>query len=304
MHSKTYTPDEGLILSVLNVAARWGRPDMATKALDLLPSLAIRPQEFHLVPLLEAYVNAGQVPAAIQVISSIRAAGMTPTMVTAEPIISALRHVDTIDQAFYALEDMRKIGDPVDIVAFNAVILASGRLGDLKRVRATQAAAKDLGLSSTIDTFNIVLSSRVTATHRALGDTILSEMSALSILPDHTTYERMILLSLTQVVYEDAFYYLEKMKADGFKPPACIYSSLIRKCVEVEDKRWRLVKEEMELLGYRVDGDLQRYINNPRRSYTGRQDGNIPRSDESHVRSRPRETDRLDSGQREEMMET
>ena len=205
IESKRYTPDEGLVLSVLGVAARWGRPDLATKALEVLPALAVRPQEQHLVPLLEAYVTAGQLPQAITVISAIRAAGMIPSIVTAEPIISALNTVELIDEAFYALEDMRKAGNAVDVTAVNAVIEASVRLGDLQRVRATQAAAGELGVSPNLETFNIVLSGCIEARHRPLGDTVLVEMAALSIVPDSSTYCGLIRLCLTQTKYEDTW---------------------------------------------------------------------------------------------------
>ncbi len=266
IQSKAYTPDEGLVLTVLNVAARWGKPDLATKALAVLPDLAIRPQELHLVPLLEAYVTAGQLPESFKVLSSIRQAGMTPSMITAEPIVSALATVDLIDQAFYALEDMHQSGHHVDIVALNAIIEASVRRGDLQRVRATQAAAAELGLSPDRETFNVVLQGCVQARHRPLGDTILSEMSALSITPDVTTYRQMIMLCLTQPSYEDAFHYLERMKADGIKPPYGVYQALMRRCVYVQDKRWRLIKDEMESLGYRLDRETQLELSNPQRS--------------------------------------
>ena len=266
VQSKIYTPDEGLLFSVLNVAARWGRPDLATKALDVLPDLLIRPQETHLVPLLEAYVTAGQVPEAVKVISSIRAAGMIPTALAAEPIVFALSSADLIDQAFYALQDMRESGQSIDVVALNAVIEASVRLGDLQRVRATQGAAVELGVTPNIDTFNIVLSGCVKAEHRALGDTVFAEMNEHSISPDMTTYRRMIMLCLTQSTYEDAFYYLEKMKADDIKPPHTVYQALLRKCITAEDKRWMAVREEMESLGYKMQQDISRRIAYPETS--------------------------------------
>ncbi|KAK4688370.1 TRIAP1/MDM35 family protein, partial [Tremellales sp. Uapishka_1] len=259
---KEYTPDEGMILAVLGVAGRWGRPDLASKALEYLTLLSVRPQEHHLAPLLEAFCRAGQVPDAIQVLSYIRSSGITPSMVTVQPIVVILsQDVQVLDQAFYALEDMHKAGTPLDITALNALIEASANLSDLQRARATQTAASDLGLIPDVDTFNLVLSACIAARHRPLGDTILSEMASNSINPNATTYERMILLCATQPTYEDAFYYLEKMKAEGFKPTYAAYEALIRKCAAVQDTRWNLVGEEMESVGHRMDRSLRDFVN-------------------------------------------
>ncbi|KAK8858809.1 hypothetical protein IAR55_003039 [Kwoniella newhampshirensis] len=246
------------LASMLNAAGRWGRPDLASTLLESLPTA---PQEQHLAPLLEAFCNAGQVPNAFHVLSSIRDAGLTPTLATVQPIVAVLKNAEVIDQAFYALEDMHKAGQPVDIAALNALIEASARSGDLQRVRATQMAAGDLGLSPNIDTFNLVLSCCITTRYRPLGDTVLSEMVAHDIAPNSTSYENMVLLCLTQATYEDAFYYLEKTKSDGFKPSYAVYEALMRKCVTLQDSRWRLVMDEMKAVGYRMDSELHEFIN-------------------------------------------
>ncbi|WWC62831.1 uncharacterized protein I303_105429 [Kwoniella dejecticola CBS 10117] len=259
----SYTPDEGLLLSMLNAAGRWGRPDFASTILEALP---VSPQEQHLAPLLEAFCNAGEVPNAFHVLVSIREAGITPTMASVQPIVAVLSSVDLIDQAFYALEDMQNEGQPIDISALNALIDASSRLGDLQRARATQMAAADLGLIPNIDTFNLVLACCISARHRPLGDTILNEINGLSLPLNATTYQHMISLCLTQSKYEDAFYYLEKAKSDGFKPSYSTYDALVRKCVTAKDSRWRLVLDEMKILGYRPTNELHEFINNDGRS--------------------------------------
>lgn len=255
----SYTPDEGLILSMLNAAGRWGRPDFSSTILELLPG---PPQEHHLGPLLEAFCNAGQVPNAFHVLSTIRSTGLTPTLSSIQPIVNVLKSAEVIDQAYYTLEDMHKSGQAVDITALNAVIAASSAIGDLQRARATQSAIPEFGVTPTIDTYNCVLQCCVVASHRALGDTLLSEMAAQDIQPNATTYDYLINLCLTQPAYEDAFYYLEKMKADGFKPGYSVYASLVKKCVKMGDSRWRLVVDEMKDVGHKVEYELQGFINN------------------------------------------
>ncbi|ODN81946.1 hypothetical protein L202_02284 [Cryptococcus amylolentus CBS 6039] len=254
----SYTPDEGLIISILNTAGRWGRPDISS---DFLSLLSGPPQEHHLAPLLEAFCNAGEVPNAFQVLSNIRDAGLAPSLATAQPIVAVLQNTEVIDQAFYTLEDMHSAGQAVDVVALNAIIEASVKVGDLQRARATQMAAGDLGVSCNIDSFNLVLQGCVDSKLRTLGDTLLSEMAVDGITPNATTFELVIELCATQPSYEDAFYYLEKMKGEGFKPSSSIYEVLVRKCVKMNDRRWSMVVEEMRAVGHKVDTSLLAFIN-------------------------------------------
>jgi pentatricopeptide repeat protein len=233
---------------------------MASNALECLPLLSVQPREHHLAPLLESFCNAGQVPDAIRVLASIRATGIAPSLATVQPIVSVLSTIELVDTAFYALEDMHNAGDKLDISALNAIIEASVRLDDLARVRATQAAAESLDLVPNIDTFNLVLSGCISSQHRQLGDTVLGEMALAEIAPDSTTFERMIILCLTQPTYDDAFYYLDRMKAQNIKPSYSVYSALVRKCASVKDSRWKLAMEELESVGYKADSMLVDFI--------------------------------------------
>ncbi|EIW67709.1 hypothetical protein TREMEDRAFT_33353, partial [Tremella mesenterica DSM 1558] len=260
VHLKKFTPNEGLVLQVLSVAARCGRPALAIEALEILSQCKIRPMEHHLAPLLEAYVNAGQVQDAMSVLSTIRHAGMIPTMRTAQPIVEALPSIELIDRAFYAIEDSVQKGQTIDITALNAVIKASVLAGDIQRARGSQTAAVELRLNPNIDTFNIMLEGCVRSKMRALGDTILSEMKTSPIAPDAATYEHMIRLCLTQEPYDDAFYYLERMKSEKLRPSLEIYEALAARCAENHDRRWKAVLDEVSEKGYRRSATLQRVV--------------------------------------------
>jgi hypothetical protein len=251
--SRHYTPDEGLLSNVLNVAARSGRPELVTRVLDVLPVLSVQPQEYHLVALMEAYVKAGQVPQALQVLSMIRSVGLLPTRHTAQPILDVLTTPELVDQAFFALEDVKAQGQSIDITAFNVLIEASSRLEDVQRVRATQLAASDLGVVPDIDTFNSALAVCIPASHRALADTILEEMKQHGISPNGWTYHNMILTCLTQPKYDDAFFYLETSKSEGYKPLVEAYRKLALRCSSANDARSKMVIDEMESLGYKME---------------------------------------------------
>lgn len=256
--NRAYVPDEGLLLAVLAVAGRWGRTDLATAALGQLANIKVRAQEHHFAPLLEAMCNEGRVPEALRLLGKMRAAGVPPILRTVQPLVKVLNSADVIDQAFYELEDMAAAGEAVDVAALNAVIAASAQIGDLQRARATQLAAESLNVQPDIDTFNLVLRACEKASHRVLGDTVLSELTAAGLQPNAETYQALILLCLTQNPFEDAFFYLEKMKAAGFTPPKSVYVELAFKCVRTDDKRWRLVVEEAQSAGYAMPPGLDR----------------------------------------------
>lgn len=258
MVSRHYTPDEGLLCSILNIAAHSGKPQMVTRILDILPVLSVQPEEHHLVALMEAYVKAGQVPQALQVLSMVRSVGLSPTSHTARPILDILTTPELVDQAFFALEDMKAQGQKIDITAFNVLMEASSRLQDVQRVRATQMAASELGVVPDLDTFNSALAVCVPASHRALGDTIMEEMKKAGISPNGLTYHNMILICLTQAKYDDAFFYLETSKSEGFKPLAEAYRQLAIRCSNAKDPRSKMVIDEMESLGYKMEFPVDR----------------------------------------------
>jgi pentatricopeptide repeat protein len=280
--SRHFTPDEGLLIKILAVAGRWGRTGLATQALAVLPKIGVRAQEHHMAPLIEAFCREGRVPDALKAVGQIRASGITPTMATVSQIVAVLNTPELLDQAFYTLEDMHKAGDAVDVVAFNAVIAAADKLRDLQRARATQLAAADLGVTPNIDTFNYVLRACRSGRHRQLGDDVLAEMTAAGVHPDAESYEHMIHLCLTQTSYEDAFWYLEKMKAEGFRPRQQLYTAIGKRLARNDDSRHKLVAEEMGTLGYAVP-DFPALVEreNTRRERKGgsNEEGQPPRTD-------------------------
>ena len=256
--------DQGAFIGLLDMARIHGRPDLVSKAMLRLSSTSPVLKEHQLSALLGATVSAGRVPEAMKMVATIREAGFTPTLDMVDPLSSALSTPDLVDQAFYAAEDIVKAGAKLDIAAINALLMASVRQGDLQRCRAIHSALDKLHIQPDLDTFNLVLDCCLVTGHRALGDTLVSELAAHHLTPDATTYGIMISLCLLPEQYEDAFYYLERMKSDGFKPSWRTYQALLRKCVQSEDKRSTLLLEEMNSLGYRVNPTARRSLKDGR----------------------------------------
>lgn len=255
--------DEGCCLAVLHTAGRHGLTELALEAIRQLKAIGVAWKEHHFAPLVEAFCKAGDVREAFASLSLIRQHGVEPTSETAYPIFQAISQSDEkVDEAWAILEDLKKEGRTIDVVAYNVLIQGCVAIGDLQRALGTYKAAEDLAVKPDIETYNLLLAACIAAEHRELGDRLLTEMRTANIKPNDRTYERLIVLCLTQATYEDAFYYLEEMKSAKLKPSQAIYEAIIRKCVYVGDVRHRIAVEEMREAGYLVSRGLQEFIDN------------------------------------------
>ncbi|KZT57764.1 hypothetical protein CALCODRAFT_523891 [Calocera cornea HHB12733] len=255
------SPDEGICIDVLNVAARAGRPNLATDVIATLRKIGVVFREYHLAPVLEAFMNAGNLTEAITTLSLMRQNTIAPNEHTTEPIFRHIsQNVDEVDKAYYVLEELKSAGKVIDVSALNVVIRASVELGDLQRAVATYKESEKLGVVPTRDTYYYLLDACIQAKHYALGEKLFEHMTKAGIKPDPAGLERMLVLSLTQPTYEEAFYYLEELKTKMSEVPARVYEAIIRKCVVSFDPRWKIAAEEMQQLGYTLSSGLLRFI--------------------------------------------
>lgn len=246
---------------VLHVAARWGSPELALDVIKTLQSMQVTWQEHHFAPVIEAFCRQNQVKQAFEVLGTIRDYHVTPDSGTAYPIYKAISgNVSSVDAAWKHLDDLHADGKRVDALALDVVLRAAVRIQDLQRALGIYKAYPDFNASPSIDTFNILLVGCTRVSQRQLGDKLMTEMTEAGIKPNAKTYEGVIELCLSQPTYEDAFYYLEEMKAEGFTPPPSTYVRIIKKCVLNGDSRHQLAMEEMRSLGYEIPKSLQAFI--------------------------------------------
>ncbi|TBU33660.1 hypothetical protein BD311DRAFT_389069 [Dichomitus squalens] len=254
-------PDEGCCLQVLHTAARHGHTSLALEAIGALKKLNVVWAEHHFAPVVEAMCARSEIREAFILLDFMRKNGMTPTLDTASPILALIsKDTDTVDEAWGKLEEIRENGEVVDPVALNVVIQAAVALKDLQRAVGTYKAAAQVGVKPNIDTFNLLLEGCIYARHRQLGDRLLSDLKNMGVKADVTTYKHMVLLCLTQTTYEDAFFYLEEMKALRMVPPLAVYEAIIRKLVSVGDTRYKVALEELKECGYEVSPKLESFI--------------------------------------------
>lgn len=255
------TPVEGQCIDVLHTAARCCLPNLAMHALQILIGLQVPLAEHHIAPVLEAFCGRRMLEEAFSIVNLMRSSDVRCSPETALQLTKCISgDIDQVDEAWSILEKMNQEKKVVDVVSLNAIVHAAILLNDLQRAIGTYKAFGDFGVNADISTFNHLLSGCIFASHRELGDRLLSELRELGLVPDKVTFERMIVLCLTQTVYEDAFFYLEEMKGQGHMPPISVYTALIRKCVVSGDVRWKIALDEMKECGYEVLPNLQLFI--------------------------------------------
>jgi pentatricopeptide repeat protein len=250
--------------------------DLGTEVLGVLNEIGAPWQEHHLACMIEAFCKENRLKEAFETLHVMRENGITPVAETAHPIFNVIKEdIDTIDNTWGLLNQLREEGKGVDISAINAIIQATVYLGDLQRAVGTYKSIPDYGIEPNIETFNLLLSACIAVSHRELGDYLLGEMKKTSLKPDARTYERLIILCLTQTNYEDAFFYLEEMKGHNFLPTIGIYDAIIKRCVSAGDSRYTLALEEMEQCKYPVSQALADFIADAR---------NVPQSNQEAAR--------------------
>ncbi|TIA93179.1 hypothetical protein E3P99_00312 [Wallemia hederae] len=253
--------DEGTCILVLNACARAPNPQLSTLVIAALKNQYISLQEHHLAPVIEAYSKAGNIKEPFIILGIMRQNKITPQLETAQPIVKAItKSVDAIDDAYYLLQDLHKEGEVIDVSAINVIISASAKLGDMHRALSTFQEMGTFKLKPSTETYNILLSGCIDTSNRSLGDKLLTLMKKEEIQPDKRTFERLIVLCLTQSTYEDAFFYLEEMKSAGHIPPQNVYETLIRRCKSLGDSRYKVALEELHECKYKPTKSLLQYI--------------------------------------------
>nr|CAG8566131.1 2992_t:CDS:2 [Entrophospora candida]CAG8571786.1 2151_t:CDS:2 [Entrophospora candida] len=258
--------DEGLCINLLNLASVSGETKLATKVIKHLMTAhkLFDLESYHLEPFLETFVTKSDLKKAFDILNIIRSSKYIPTIKTISSIVKYIeKSTDLIDKAYCTLEELHKEGKKVDILAFNAIIIACKRINnkpnsaDLKRAVETFKSIEKFGIKPDLDTFNALINVSVYSRHKELGEEFFKELKeAYGLKPNIDTYRRMIFLCLNQPNYEDAFKYLEEMKSKNILPSIEIYERIIRKCVMNNDARAKIALEEMKNLGYRPTMDI------------------------------------------------
>ncbi|CCA72017.1 hypothetical protein PIIN_05952 [Serendipita indica DSM 11827] len=253
------TPDEGICTMVINAAGLAGHSELSEKAVKALQTLNVTLREHHIAPWMLALATEGDVSKALDLFDFMEKHGVQPTRFTTRPLNKLLTIPENLESSLHHLRTRVKNGGNNLAAAFNCVLGAT--LQD--RSNRTIALGKEmdeLKVVPTIDTFNILIHSaclrhNVPATHAYFEEILLR-----GLVPNQETYERIIVLLTSEVVYDDAFLYLYKMTSAHLVPSFEVLMGLAKKCSLKHDARWKDLVKQMERYNYVVSDELMNYL--------------------------------------------
>ncbi|KAJ1728708.1 hypothetical protein LPJ61_003889 [Coemansia biformis] len=261
---------EGDYLGGLDVAARSGDIALASDVVRRLKALGYPLREPHFEPLFDALVMRHQWGAALRVLSTMREVGYGRTQATLRTLVRQLaadaeRTVALCGDVFVEVAEAAARGElprVADAVTLNALLAGLAQAGHV------ESAAKQLdvwfsrlAIRRNVDSYVAVLSGCLERRNKTVAEVLLAKLvDDDRLVPTQEIYELMVHLSLAQHSYEDAFVYLETMKADGMAPSWRVYAAIVRRCARVRDPRAQTAIREMRHLGYAVTPQLLEYV--------------------------------------------
>lgn len=206
-----------MCISVLNLAARYSDPGLATSAMRILSSRRAALAPYHYEALITAYAGFGDLITAFRLLTIMTKAGVEPTPSTTRPLFLHLSQDPTLPKyAWQTLEQLFDDGHAVPIAAVNVVLesfIAVNQFEDALKMYMKLHTICEAGPDT--ETFNVLFQGSTRANRKDASMFLASEMHALGIPADNLTYDRLILVCLHQTDYEDAFRYLDEMVQVG-----------------------------------------------------------------------------------------
>lgn len=260
IEERRFDPDEGLCTLVLHVAGRYADPELGNKVIIKIKEMGFPWRPVYFPPLIQAYAAKSDWKSSFKLLHIMRKVGITPSKETAAPIAKALgRDIPAIRKALLTLHDLAK-EDELDVVAVNVVIHSFAYNGLYEQCMSTYYLAPSWGIDINIETVDALLDACIHEKQVENGISIYERHIQDGLEPTASTLSKMVVLICTQDDYEEAFKYLELMKANGLKPLRGAYYRLVKKLAKANDPRLPWVLEEMKSCEYETPAHVQAYI--------------------------------------------
>lgn len=268
VESSYMIPSSGICFNVLNTAARNGDAELATDVFRVLGNRRTAFTHHHYEMLIEAYIAAEDLKSSLSVLIIMKEAGIKLEASSTLSIFQYLqRHKSRPMLAYHILQEIHDAGDKVPTVAMNCAIQACVAIKDLdgaiEMYKAIHTVCEE---GPNTATFNLLFKSCHVSGRKELAMFLASEMIQLGCVPDAITYNRLILVCLTNregalaTNINDAVRYFEEMREQGWKARPGTYFALIRHLAKARDKRCFEVFDDMRQQGFEREGvDIQEW---------------------------------------------
>lgn len=246
-------PSTGICLNVLNAAARNGDAELATDVFRMLGDRNMVFEPLHYEMLVEAYINAGELPSAFKILNVMKESRVMPDDNTIRPIVMYMNK-DKVrpKEGFDILKHEKDHNSALKLpaAAMNACIESAVHHGQLElavEFYKTMHVFCYRGADTT--TFNLLIKGCVTAERKDLAMSLVKEMLSRHVQANQLTYDRLMLVCLHDPDYEDAIRYYQEMRSLGFVPRNGTLVGLVKKMAEAGDDRTARFLEDIEKMG-------------------------------------------------------
>lgn len=241
-------PATGTCVLVLELAARRGDIDLATDVFRILAARDTTLTSMHYETLMQAYLNADDLPAALSIVHIMAESATKLDGNTLYPLFNYLKQdPERPSAAFDLLRSMESTGAKIPTAAVNACIRACIELSDLESAIEIYKALHTVCVRGPdTATFNILFQGCSRQRRKELAMFLAGEMIKLKVAPDALTYDRLVLVCCEAGDMDDAFAYYEEMRSEGHWLRRGTLEKLVRAAVEAGDVRVREVLTGME----------------------------------------------------------
>ncbi len=232
-------PPDGMVLNVLNTAARHGDPALATAAIELLSGRQLKLGLHHYEPLLESYVQVGDVENAFRVLCIMGDVGfqLGPSS-TRSVFLMLKRSPELADEAVRVLGVLAK-DHAVPVAAINVLLEALAHTPEpMPRALDVYHAVRNHCKSGPNEqTFEVLLEGCSTSAHAVA---LISQMDLFSIPPTPAILDGLIRCFVHDGSLDVAMLYLEQMSRF---PPSSPWASertlsmMLQRCYQDGDHR-------------------------------------------------------------------
>ena len=253
----TINPSDGMLLNVLNTAARHGDPTLATAALELLSKRDVTLRAHHYEPLIESYVEAGDMENVFRVLCIMADSVMNVGRSSTRSIFLWLKRApERADDAVRVLNSLSK-EHSVPVIAVKVVLeaLLSAGAGFARTFAVYQQVCEICKSGPGAATMSMLLEACDNAESAAL---LVQEMDRFSIPPSPELVDHLARCFAHDGSLDVALLYLDEMRGLGPGPGASqrTVDKVLGRCIAEKDPRAFRIAEESVRSGWAVRPEI------------------------------------------------
>ncbi|PKA51558.1 Pentatricopeptide repeat-containing protein [Apostasia shenzhenica] len=252
--------ERGKLLTAAIVGlGKMGRHDLARQVFDFGLVHGCGNTVYAYSALISAYARSGMSTEAMSVLSSMKASGIRPNIISYNSVIDACGKggVD-LEITVRIFREMLRNGICPDRKTFNSLLAGCSRAGRLEDARILLDEMIDLGIGRDIYTYNTFVDVLCKGGNMELAIEVLSDMVANDVYPNVVTYSTLIDGYTKLERYEEALNLYMETRSLGIQLDRVCYNTLLSIYVKVgRYEEIARVCDEMEVMG--IDKDTVTY---------------------------------------------